>query len=130
MIAYDTNYDPPAPVVDVTVSSVVNRRLHSTLPALLDTGSDITAIPNRLVDVLQLYPIGRLQLEAVDAKNTTVFTYAVQFALGTLSVPRLEVIVTGLDFIVVGRDVLNREHLLLNGPELIFEMRDTPFVDT
>ncbi|MCZ7572723.1 MAG: retroviral-like aspartic protease family protein [Ardenticatenaceae bacterium] len=128
MSTYDTTYDPPAPVLDVTVTSVVNRRRRRSLRALLDTGSDITAIPHSLMERLQLYPIGRLQLEDVEATTRMVLTYAVQLTIGDLSIPRLEVILTGLDFAVIGRDVLNRLYLLLNGPELDFHLETTPFL--
>lgn len=127
MIAYDSTHDPPAPVMDVTVASLINRRRRRSLSALLDSGSDITAIPEHLVEKLQLYPVGRLQLEGVDANTSMALTYAVQFTIGELSVARLEVILTGLDFAVVGRDVLNRLFLLLNGPELSFDLDTTPF---
>jgi len=127
MSAYDTTYDPPAPVTEVTIANVVNRRRRSSLPALLDTGSDITTLPHALVDRLQLYPIGRLRLENVEADTKMVLTYPVQLTIGELSIPRLEVILTGLDFVVVGRDVLNRLYLLLDGPELDFELGTTPY---
>ncbi len=125
MSAYDTDHDPPAPLVDLTVSSVVNRR--RSLSVLLDTGSDITAVPQTLIDIRQLYPIGRLEMEGVAADTRMMLTYAVHLTIGDLSIPRLEVILTGLDFVVVSRDVLNRLYLLLNGPELDFTVRTTPF---
>ncbi len=87
MNVYATTHDPPAPLLDVTVTSVVNRRRRRSLPALLDTGSDITAIPRYLVERLQLYPISRLQLESVEANTSTVFTYAVRLTIGELTIP-------------------------------------------
>ena len=129
MIPYDRGHIPPAPVLQVTVASLARRR-HEIVPALLDTGSDITAIPARLVDAFHLYPIGRLRLEDVDARTTLVLTYAVQLTIVGLVIPRLEVVLTGLDFAVVGRGVLNRLYLLLNGPELAFNIGTTTFAAT
>ena len=128
MNPYDNRHQPPAPVLSVTVTSVVNRRRRRSLPALLDTGSDITAIPHALVDILQLYPVGQIELEGVDATLQTIPAYAVHLSISELSIPRLEVIETGLDFVVVGRDVLNRLYLLLNGPEQAFDLRSKPFL--
>jgi hypothetical protein len=125
---YDHNHQPPAPVLDVTIANAANRRRRRSLSALIDTGSDITAIPEPLVSVLQLYPIGRLQLESVNATTSVVLTYTVQITIGELSIPRLEVILTGLDFVVVGRDVLNGVYLLLNGPEQSFDLQTVPFL--
>lgn len=128
MSRYDSRFDPPAPLMEVTVANTANRRRRRSLSALLDTSSDITAIPDSLAELLQLYPVGQIQLESVEATTTTVLTYAVHFTIGELSIPRLEVILTGLDFVVVGRDVLNRLYLLLNGPEQTFDLQTTPFL--
>lgn len=98
------------------------------MPALLDTGSDVTAIPRMLTSVLQLYPISHLQLEDVEAETTTVFTYVIRLTIGDLVIPRLEVVLTGLGFAVVGRDVLNRLYLLLNGPKQTFEVAPSPLI--
>lgn len=125
MIRYNSTYDPPAPVLEVTVANASNRRRRRVLPGLLDTGSDITAVPATFVDTLQLYPIGRLRLEGVDATTQTVLTYAVHLTIGGVSVPRVEVILTGRDFAVIGRDILNRFYLLLRGPEQSFDLNTT-----
>ena len=45
-----------------------------------------------------------------------------QLTIADLVIPRLEVVLTGLDFAVVGRDVLNHLYLLINGPELTFDI--------
>ena len=39
MIPYDTNFDPPAIVLPVTVTGVVHRRPRFEAPALIDTGA-------------------------------------------------------------------------------------------
>jgi predicted aspartyl protease len=130
MIAYNTSHDPPAPVAQVTVANAMRRRRHRSAPALLDTGSDITAIPRSLANTLQLYPIGQIRLEDVQAQTLQVLTYAVQLTIAGLIIPRLEVILTGLDYVVLGRDVLNRFYVLLNGPETAFDLHTTPWVST
>jgi hypothetical protein len=45
-----------------------------------------------------------------------------------LVIARLKVVATDFDFAVVGRDVLNRFYMLLNGPELTFDLSQTPFL--
>jgi hypothetical protein len=109
-------------MLEVTIGSVINRRLRRTVTALLDTGADITAIPTTCVNLLRLYPIAELQLEGINAGTTRVFLYAVRLVVGDLVVPRHEVIVAGFDFAVIGRDVLNRVNLHLYGPQLAFEI--------
>jgi len=77
MRAYNSQYDPPAPMLEVTVGSIVSSRRWATVLALLDTGSDITAIPQKLADTLQLYPLSRLRLEDLQSETTLVLTYGV-----------------------------------------------------
>lgn len=55
---YNQEFDPPAPVIDVTIKGVVRSRPQVTLSALIDTGSDFTAVPKSLVEQLDLYPLG------------------------------------------------------------------------
>ena len=62
MIPYDTNFDPPAIVLPMTIAGVVHRRPRVEASALIDTGADVTAVPDAFVDKLKLYPIGRLNL--------------------------------------------------------------------
>lgn len=127
MTPYNTNFDPPALCLDVTIGNVLNRRKRRTLHALLDTGADITAIPSDQVGFLGLYKIDRLQLETVEGTSSIIYTYAVRFTLGNLVVPRLEVILTGLDIVIVGRDVLNQLYLRIDGPRQQFMFQTTPF---
>lgn len=129
MIAYDRRFDPPAPIVQVTVKHIVQRNRRITVSALLDTGSDVTAIPAALVQRLQLIPFSRLQLEDVSGETRMVLTYAIHLTIGELILPRLEVIQTGLDQVIVGRDVLNHLYVLLSGPELSFSLSATDSLD-
>ncbi|MEZ4658495.1 MAG: hypothetical protein R2911_13055 [Caldilineaceae bacterium] len=122
MIAYDAQYDPPAPIIQVTVSSARNRRLRQLCSAILDTGADITAIPEIYLERLQLYPIRQLQFEDWDGDTTTTFTYKIGMSLDELVIPQLEVVLTGLNFVVIGRDVLNRLNLHFYGPQQLFQI--------
>lgn len=98
------------------------------MPALLDTGGGITAIPHSLVNPLRLYTVGKIQIEGVEGEQSIFHLYAVKLKLNGLMIPRLEVIATDLDIVVVGRDVLNQFYFLLNGPEQTFDLRQTPFL--
>jgi hypothetical protein len=53
--SYSSQFDPPAPVLSIDISSPV-RPSPVTLPALLDSGSDITVIPRPVAKNLNLGP--------------------------------------------------------------------------
>jgi len=122
MIAYAHDHHPPAPVLQVTVNNVANRRLRRVLPALIDTGADVTALPEFCLSPLKLYPIAELELEGIAAESKVVLLYAVRLTVEKLVIPRQEVVLVKLDFAVIGRDVLNRFNLHLYGPQLAFEI--------
>ena len=128
MIAYSQEFDPPAPIVEVPVAHV-RTRPRVKLPAILDTGADVTAIPESLVDRLKLYQVGRMYVEDVNGYTELVKTYVIRLVIAGHIIPEHRVLVTGLDFVVLGRDLLNKFYLLSNGPEQTFAIQITPFID-
>jgi hypothetical protein len=117
---YGTDFEPPAPVLRVTIAHSRRRHLRRTVLALLDTGSDVTAIPDFLIDELQLEPVGWLRVENLAGVGRRQYTYPIRLQLAELTIPRLEILDSQLDFVVVGRDVLNRFALHLNDPDQTF----------
>jgi hypothetical protein len=110
MIHYDTKFDPPAMVIPVLVAGVVHRRPQVELSAVIDTGADVTAVPETCVDRLKLYPFGRLQLD--------------EARLAWLDKPtiKMEVVLTPYPFVILGRDWLQDYYLLLDGPGQQFHL--------
>lgn len=129
MIAYNTQFDPPAIVLPVTIAGVVHLRPRIELPALIDTGADVTAVPESLVERLKLYPVGRLQLEDANAVKTPVFTYEANMVMAGEPVKKMEVLVTPYPFVILGRDWLNDYYVLLDGPNQQFQISKTPLFD-
>lgn len=122
MIRYDTNFDPPAIVVSVMVAGVVHRRPQIELSAVIDTGADVTAVPEVCVDRLKLYPFGRLQLEDARGVKTPVFTYEARLVRPGESAIKMEVVLTPYPFVILGRDWLKDYYLLLDGPGQQFHL--------
>lgn len=127
MIAYtSTNFSPPAVVLPVIVAGVFHRRPQMELSDLIDTGADVTAIPEAFVDRLKLYPFGRLQIEDANAVKTAVFTYEAFLALAGQSAKKMEVVLTPYPFIILGRDWLQDYYVLLDGPGQQFHLSSEP----
>jgi predicted aspartyl protease len=131
MIAYDNKlFDPPALILPVTVTGVVNSRPRARLQAIIDTGADVTAIPANLEHKLYLYAVDRLQIEDVRGIATQVNTYDVRLAIAGQTAKEIEVILTSLELVVLGRDWLQDYYLLLNGPEQNFLLSSAPIIET
>lgn len=126
MITYSQAFDPPALKLEVSVAHV-RTRPRVRIPALLDTGADVTAIPEFLVKRLNLYQVGRMAVEDVNGFTEIVSTYVARLVIADHIVPEHKVLVTGLDFVVIGRDLLNAFYLLSHGPEETFVLQKTPF---
>lgn len=122
MIPYDTQFDPPAIVIPVTITGVFHDRPRIEMPALIDTGADVTAVPESLVERLKLYPIGRLRLEDARAVKTVVFTYEATVAAIEEPARKTEVVVTPYPFVILGRDWLSEYYILLDGPAQQFQI--------
>lgn len=126
MTPYSTEFDPPAAVVQIQVAGVVHTRPRVTISAILDTGADLTAVPETLAERLDLYPTGRMAIEDVNGQTTIAHTYMVRLGIANKTISEHKVLLTGLDFGIIGRDLLNTFYLLFNGPEGTFEMAETP----
>ena len=129
MIQYDGDFTPPAPLLTVSLAGAVHSRPRMEVPALNDTGSDITAVPANLVKKLRLYRLRRIRIEDVEAREVDGHTYAIQLAVGDRPTREMEVILTRLPFAVLGRDWLQEYYLLLNGPEQNYLLSETPILE-
>lgn len=129
-IPYDVSYEPSALVLPAVLTGVVRRRPQVHLSALIDTGSDITAVPETAVKRLRLYAVGRIEVEGVHAHVEAVEIYTVQLSIADLRIREMEVIPTKQPFVILGRDWLETYYLLLNGPEQTFLLSETPLLET
>jgi len=50
---YNRNFDPPAPVIEVSISAPLSK-VSTSSTALVDSGADITVIPKRIIAQLKL----------------------------------------------------------------------------
>ncbi len=126
IVPYDISFDPPAPMLSVVLTGVVRSRPQIRLPALIDTGADVTAIPNTAVNDLHLYAVARIEVEGINANIATVNMYMVRLSVDGQPPREIEAVPTGQPFVILGRDWLESYYLLLNGPEKNFVLSQTP----
>jgi predicted aspartyl protease len=113
---YDAKYDPPLPVCDI-VLIVPATDLRVPLTAVVDTGADGTIVP---VDYLRQIGARRAfetGLRSQWGERRVVYLYLVDMQIGSITLPGVYVIGDELGTeAVLGRNVLTRLRLLLDGP--------------
>ena len=70
MPAYDAGFNPPAPVAGVTAAHPVSGASSGALRGKLDSGADVTVVPERLIAQLGRNVLNRF-LITLDGKNLT-----------------------------------------------------------
>lgn len=124
MPAYDRTFNPPAPVVDVIVANAVATNKRSVLRGKMDTGADITVIPEGLVGPLGVSPKGRAWTRGYDGTYAQRPVYYVRITLEGLIIPTVRCIAANRSDVLLGRNVLNRFLIILDGKNLTFEVRN------
>lgn len=121
----------PAPVVSIQLLSSIGLKI--TANAILDTGSSITLVPEGLLEEVKAQVTGADVIMDVTGKLTIVPLYDVQITLtDSQSRNLLPIPVAGLSegltirgsrCVIARRDILNQFKLLLDGPQLQFDIQ-------
>ena len=125
MPSYDSIlFNPPAPVARVTLRNTDTRASYSDVPMLIDSGSDVTLLPNSIAELIGLtaLPDQGYELAAFDG------------ALTVAPVVRAEMVFLGKSFRgqfllleqetgILGRNILNLVPILLDGPNLSWDSK-------
>jgi hypothetical protein len=114
---YDATYFPPFPTLEVTLSTPAEGLTTDPLSALVDTGSDATFVPLEHLSQIGAVETTEMWARSHWSERRRVLLYLVDVQVGHLTLPGIEVVGDDLgNEILVGRDVLNRLRLLLDGP--------------
>ncbi len=119
MPTYDANkFDPPAPIAHVTLRHPETNKAWASVPMLIDTGADITLVPQTALTQLNLTSPDA-QYELIGFGGTSTMAPAVQLKMSFLGHTFQGVfLLTEHDMGILGRNVLNALALTFDGPNL------------
>jgi hypothetical protein len=124
MSLYDSDFSPPAPVLEITVYHPKMAGIETEVRAQLCPGSDISVLPESAADAIGLQRDGELEVESYDGLMARVPLCVVKLEVAGEMLPPMSVVVMPRSLAILGRDVLNYFILTLNGKDLTFELKD------
>jgi predicted aspartyl protease len=120
---YTTQKNPPAPFVHVTLRNTATGQELADLPAQVDHGADITAIPSRLANILELPRIRMLPVKGFGEPMLELPTVLVEITIRQMQPVATEALLSPDEpYVLLGRDLLNRYRIVLDGPQLALEL--------
>jgi predicted aspartyl protease len=120
-IPYEPGFGRPAPVCKLVVAW---NDKSDVVDAVIDSGASRTVIPRRLIDHLQLRQTGAIPAGGAFTPIGPKPIYQADITVSLLNKEfrALTVFVQDRDHALLGRDVLNQHHLILDGPEAAFSI--------
>jgi predicted aspartyl protease len=120
---YSRDFDPPAPVIELCVSVPLSKD-DVSLTALIDSGADITVIPERIITQLRLRRVDSLLASGFGKGVIEATVYAAILSVEGILRPKMyRVLSWREDYVLLGRDLLNQLVTVLNGPSEELKLR-------
>jgi predicted aspartyl protease len=119
---YNSQVDPPAPFVLVSLRNTADGAEIRDLPAQIDTSADRTVLPEKYVQSLGLAQIGNIQVAGFAGATYSLSTFVVQIGLHNLNPLTVKVIGADEPWVLLGRDVVNALRLGLDGPQFLLDI--------
>lgn len=122
---YSSEYSPAAPVVEIRLGAPGTSPRLGPLEALVDTGADSTLIPIEYLKRIEARKVDRATLRSQWGERRSVSLYAVAMEIGHKHFSATWIIGDEIgDEVILGRNVLNRLRLLLDGQAAMTEILD------
>ena len=114
---YSSRYQPPCPVVEVVLSNSEEGLRTAEMNALLDTGSDGSLVPLAYLQQILAPALVDARIRSHWGEDRAVQLFLVDIELGDLRLPGILVVGDEQgDEVVLGRNILNKLRLVLDGP--------------
>lgn len=128
--SYSNAYNPPAPVIPVKITEPGEGQVGITQIALVDTGADGTFVPTILLEELELPIVYMTNVRShLGERLHRVSVHKVDFVLfDSIRLPNIEVVSDDMGSnIIIGRNLLNKLQLHLDGPHQIASVTESAF---
>ena len=109
MPAYDTSiFDPPAPIARVVLRNPATGTLWSDVPMLLDSGADVTLIPEAVLRhlLLEIVPGKQYELSGFDGSMSQTFVVRLEMIFCRRTF-RGQFLLVDQGWGILGRNILN-----------------------
>ncbi len=122
---YDGNFSPPAPMLMVELAFPDEAPRVGPIAALVDTGSDGSFVPIAYLEQLNAPLSHEANVHPIFGPPRRLSIYTVDLLFGSARMTEVEVVGSEENAeVVLGRNVLNRLILLLDGPHLETDLLD------
>lgn len=122
---YSTEYLPAAPVMEIRLGAPGMEPSSGFLEALVDTGADATIVPIAHLRQIKAKKIDQATLRSQWGERRAVALYAVALEINQYRFDAIRVVGDEIgDEVILGRNLLNRLRLLLDGPAGMVEVLD------
>ena len=124
---YRSDYEPPFPVLTIFLRDEDEQL--GPFPALLDSGADTTLIPTRPLEQVGAAESEQVRIRSHFGEYQEAQLYLVSIQINGLFLPGLYVVGDDVgNEIILGRNILNKLPLFLDGPKGQTEVLDDAIV--
>ena len=106
----------PVPEALIEISNPANPSKSCQVNALVDSAADMTFIPESDIKSLGNLVSGIIKIRDANGNIKTMRTYFINLKIAEYNLPGLEVIAIPFTNALLGRDILNRFKIVLDGP--------------
>ncbi len=123
MYPFNREYFPPAPSIPVTLLSAETQRSFGPVDALVDTGTDATTVPITFLEGIKPKFLYSAFVRPHWGSRFPVSVFSVDVRIAEWTLPGVEVVADEMETeMILGRDVLNKLRVLLDGPAEMTEI--------